>query len=192
MSFWNLSDGEAVTETATKEFDGGGGNMPPIPEGTSVLAMPDEAKWAEDRDNNEYLSIRWHVMKPDAYGNRKIFQKIWCTDGDPRAKDPQKKRDKALKMLAAIDANAGGKLGRKAGKPSDDDLALALINKQMVLRLGEYSMDGDQGGKIEGNYIQAVGSKDKPVSDVKAAPRRASAKPRTETAFDDDEDSVPF
>lgn len=188
MSFWNLSDESAATDTG-KEYDGGG-NLPPIPEGSSVLAMPDEAKWAEDRNNNEYLSIRWRVLKPEAHANRVVFQKLWVTDDDPRAKDADKKRDKAKRMFAAIDANAGGKLSKKASKPTDDELALALINKQMVLRLGVWEMDGDDGKPMSGNYVQAVSDKTKPVSE--GAKPAARVAPKAAPAFDTDLDDVPF
>lgn len=185
MSFWKLSDGESANENDTKEFDGGGGALPPIPEGTTVLAAPDDAKWAEDRSNNEFLSIRWSILKPADYQGRKIFQKMWITDDDPRAKDPAKKRDKAINMLAAIDRNAGGKLGRKDGKPTDDELALALTNKQMTIRLGTYDIKTEDGTSIVGNYVQAVGAKDKPISDNPAPkPTQRNAAP-----LDDD---VPF
>src|SRR5882672_3682202 len=182
MSFWNLGNDTDVSKEGTKEFDGGGGNMEPIPECSSVLAMPDDAKWAEDRDGNEYLSIRWTVLKPEVFLHRKIFSKIWATDDDPRAKDPVKKRDKAKRMLAAIDANAGGKLARKSSKPTDDDLAIALVSKQMVVRVGIWEIDGDN-GKMSGNYIQAVSDKDKPVSIGQSA---IAPKPKLAPIFDDD------
>lgn len=188
MSFWNLSDDTAATDTG-KEYDGGGGNMDPMPEGTSILAMPDETKWAEDRSQNEFLSIRWRVLKPEAYANRVVFQKLWVSDDDPRAKDPAKKKDKAKRMFAAIDANAGGKLGRKNAKPSDDELSLALISKQMVLRLGVWDMTGDDGKAMSGNYVQSVAPKEKPVSEVAAAPKKAPGRP---TPFDEDDSDVPF
>lgn len=194
MSFWNLDDGSNVTETTTKEFDGGGGAMVPIPEGTTVLAMPDDVKWAEDRAGNEFLSLRWLVVKPQSYAGRKIFTKLWLTDDDPRAKDPQKKRDKAKRMLAAIDMNAGSKLGRKTGKPSDDDLAVNLVNKQMAIRLGMYSIDGDQGDKITGNYVQAVSPKDSKISEVPIAKKPASSGSGNSNRISDDldGDDVPF
>lgn len=190
MSFWNLGDDTDVSKESTKEFDGGGGNMEPIPEGSSVLAMPDDAKWAEDRDGNEYLSIRWTVLKPEVFLNRKVFQKLWVTDDDPRAKDPDKKRDKAKRMLAAIDANAGGKLGKKASKPTDDDLAIALVSKQMVLRLGLWEMQGDNGA-MSGNWVQAISGKDKPVAAAETK-RTAPAKPAQTRFADVEDDDVPF
>lgn len=199
MSFWKLSDGESANQSEAKEFDGGGGNLEPIPEGTTVLASPDDAKWAEDRNNNEYLSIRWSILKPVDYQGRKVFQKLWLTDDDPRAKDPAKKRDKAVQMLAAIDRNAGGKLGRKDGKPTDDELALALTNKQMTIRLGMWELEGDDGKPVSGNYVQAVGAKDKPISDNPAPHRgnggntRRAPTPNNAGSFADDlDDDVPF
>lgn len=194
MSFWNLSEGDNAIETTTKEFDGGGGDVVLIPKGSSVLAMPDDVKWAEDRDQNEFLSIRWTVLKPETYLNRKIWQKLWLTDDDPSVvkakKDPAAKRDKAKKMLAAIDANAGGKLGRKAGKPTDDDLAVALINKQMVLRVEVWSIEDRQTGETkEGNWVAAVSGKDKAISVVETA---VKAKPKPGPVSDDLDDDVPF
>lgn len=200
MSFWDLSDGESATDTG-KEFDGGGGNMAPIPEGASVMAMPDEAKWAEDRQNNEYLSIRWRVMKPEAYANRVIFQKLWISDDDPRAKDPAKKRDKAKRMFAAIDANAGGRLGKKGTKPTDDELGIALVSKPMVLKLGIWEMEADDGKPMAGNWVIAVSPKDKPLSlgEEKAAPARNAGnggggrRMNNSNPFESDlDDDIPF
>ena len=43
MGFWNLSDGDNAAKTGT-EYEIPGGNIDPIPAGSSVLAMIDEAK----------------------------------------------------------------------------------------------------------------------------------------------------
>lgn len=193
MSFWSTSDGESAKTTGA-EFDAGGGNMEPIPEGTTVLAMPDDAKWANDRNDNEYLSIRWTVLKPETYLNRKIFQKLWVSDEKPNQKDPAKYKDKQLKMLAAIDTNAGGKLLKIEGKPNDDQLALALTNKQMTLRLGVWAMEGDN-RPMTGNWIQAISDKAKPVSEPapKSSGNGGSYAARGRGGFADDlDDDVPF
>ena len=87
MSFFQTSTGQAVQSTGT--FESGGGNMAPIPEGTQVLAAVDEAKW-DSIKNEDHVSLRWTVMQPEEYKNRKIFQKIKTNDADPA------KRDKAL------------------------------------------------------------------------------------------------
>ena len=179
MSFWNLSDGGNAAATKSTEFDAGGGNMEPIPDGSSVLAMVDEAKW-ETKEGAEYISIRWSVIQPEAYKNRKIFQKLWVLDDDPSAASPDKaakKRDKARRMLAAIDANAGGKLTSQEGKPSTDSMTLHLTNKPMVIKVMLWEIeDRNTGEKIRGNWVSAVGPKGTPthIAEGKApAPRKA-------------------
>lgn len=191
MGFWDNDDGSEIDQT-DGTFDAGGGNMDPIPDGSSVLAMPDEAKWAEDRDGNEHISIRWTVARPEEFANRKIWQKLWVSDDKPRSKDPSKDREKAKRMLMAIDKNAGGKLSRKPGRPSDEDLALALISKPMVIRVGVWDMDGKRG-----NWVQACSPKDHELKTGTTKPSgngggSLSGK-RPKPDFNDDlDDDVPF
>lgn len=191
MSFWQLSDGETAA-TGEKEYEQPSGNLEPIPDGSSVLALIDEAKWNETRDEHaEHISLRWSVMEPAEYANRKIFQKLWVTDDDPNTKDAakmEKKRDKAKRMLAAIDANAGGKLARKAARPTDDDLALALTNRPMIVRCQIWEMKGTDGSTNTGNWISAVHPKSKGV-DVKQTKPAARKTPVHE---DIDDSDVPF
>lgn len=176
MGFWNTSDGEDAAKTGT-EYEIPGGNMDPIPAGSSVLAMIDEAKWDHTQnDAEEYVSLRWSVLAPEEYKNRKVFHKLWVTDHDPNAKDHAKavaKTDKARKMLAAIDANAGGKLTAKDARPSDDDLARALQDRPMVITL--MTWDSNTGG-AGGNWVAAVAPKNKPLKiGDKVAPKAKPA-----------------
>lgn len=193
MSFWNLSDGGDASETGS-EFEIEGGNLAPIPDDSSVLAMLDEAKWAQDREYNNYVSLRWSVAKPEAYANRKIFQKLWVTDDDPKAKDPAKKRDKAKRMLSAIDANAGGKIRKilESRMFTDDDLALSLCNKAMVIKVKTWSMTATDGQAMEGNWVCAVAPKTHSISVAEAVPTRKAtpAKPAAGVAVEDDD--IPF
>ena len=53
-------------------------------------------------------------MKPDEFAKRVIFQKVKVF-GTSRDKDPQATADKAKRMLAAVDQNAGGKLTKVQG-----------------------------------------------------------------------------
>ena len=174
MGFWNLSDGEDAAKTGA-EYEIPGGNMDPIPAGSSVLAMIDEAKWDHTQnDAEEYISLRWTVLAPDEFKNRKVFQKLWVTDHDPNAKDHAKaiaKTDKARKMLAAVDANAGGKLTAKDAKPSSDDLARALQDQPMVITLGVW--ESNTGGNV-GNWVMAVAPKNKPLKIGDKAPAKKS------------------
>jgi len=196
--FWGLSDGATAKDTGD-EFEIPSGNLDPIPDGSSVKAMIDEAKW-DDKDGADFISLRWTVLEPEEYKNRKIFQKLWVTDDDPNAKDQAaaaKKRDKARRMLAAIDANAGGKLTAKPGVPTDETLAACLTNKPMVIKCMEWSMpDREKPGEfITGNWIAAVSPKSNGV-DIKAAKPRAakqamqSGAPAGGASVHDDE--IPF
>jgi len=180
MGFWDLSDGDSAANTGT-EYEVPGGSMEPIPAGSNVLAMIDEIKWETKRDTGEeFISARWTVLAPEEYKNRKVFHKLWVMDLDPSAKDEAtgiKKRDKARKMLAAIDANAGGKLTAKAGRPNDNDL-LAVTNKPMVCTMMIWSMpDTRNGGMMHGNWVSAVaarGSKDIKAAEAKPLPSGGS------------------
>lgn len=191
MGFWDLSDGESAN-TGEKEYEQETGNLSPIPDGSSVMAIIDEAKWQETRERDaEFISLRWSVMEPAEYANRKVFQKLWVTDDDPNAKDADKaakKRDKAKRMLAAIDANAGGKLSKVPRRPSDDDLALALTNRPMIIKCMVWEMKGTDGTMNSGNWIAAVSPKAKGVSMTEAKAPAKKAAP----ASDVDDDDVPF
>jgi hypothetical protein len=197
MSFWDLSDGASAATNATGEFEVGGGNFEPIPAGSSVLAMADEVKWATKPITGErYISVRWVVLSPDEYKNRKQFHKLWVDDFDPEAlkKGQDKaiaKRDKAKNMLANIDANAGGKLVQRLAQtnamPTDDDLAMALLNKPMIITLMIVEGVDQNGNKTANNWVAAVSPKAKGI-DVK--PVRAIPKERVDFANGGDE--IPF
>jgi hypothetical protein len=150
MSFWNLSD---TTEKLPQggEFNAGGGDIEPIPADTQVKAAPDEAKWDTNQEGDSYISLRWSVLAPEQYKNRKVFQKLWVLSNDPNAKDPAKKGDKAKRMLAAIAHNAGGGLLKVEGKPTDQDLQKNLLMKPMALTLQVWEM-----GDGKGNWVQQV------------------------------------
>jgi len=142
MSFWNID------KPTDGNFETGGGDIAPIPKNTSVLAAPDEAKW-DEYNGDRFISIRWAIMAPTEYKNRKIFQKIRVEDSEP------KKQEKAKRMLAAIDANAGGKLMAAGEEPTDKSLTVALCNKPMVLKLQVWEMEIN-GEERSGNWISAV------------------------------------
>jgi hypothetical protein len=206
MGFWDLSDGETAANTGT-EYEVPSGNIEPIPAGSSVLAMIDEVKWETKQTGEEFVSARWTVLAPKEYENRKVFHKLWVMDLDPSAKDQAaglKKRDKARKMLAAIDANAGGKLTAKVGRPTDDDL-LHLTNKPMIATIMTWSMpDTRNGGMMHGNWVSAVASKGaKEIHVAEAKPLPTSGAPARRDDFgvgagqgsarrDLDGDDIPF
>lgn len=185
MSFFTTSTGENAAATATGEFSAGGGDFAPIPKDTRVLAMCDEAKISEYQGQS-YINLKWSIAQPKEYKGRVIFQKIKCWESDSN------KRDKALRMLAAIDANAGGKLAASGAEPTDLSLQTSLTAKPMVLKLGVWDIDGKTG-----NWVQEV-SKHQPKPGTAApapapkpqpAPKPAPVAQSTGVDMDDD---IPF
>lgn len=146
MTFWQTSDNTTVQAAATAEM--GGGNIEPIPSGTQLKACIDEIKW-DTYQNDRYISARWTVLDGE-FKNRKIFHKIRVEDTD------SKKRDKALRMLAAIDTNAGGKLMASQATPDDGALASALCMRPMAIKVQVWIINDDPNDIKKGNWVQAV------------------------------------
>lgn len=203
MSFWDLSDGEQVSTSKEYEAPSGGGNLT-LPDGSSVMASIDECKWHSFQGGEEHISIRWNILAPEDYQGRKIFQKLYPEGDKARAKDAdkaKKKADNAKRMLAAIATNCGGGLMRIAGKPNDEDFALHLTNKPMVIRLGVWEMTNN-GTTAKGNWVQAIAGVDKPVSvdktKVENAPPKQSSAPggvdrvANGTSRYDEDSEIPF
>lgn len=143
MSIFKLSTGKQAVSSGNAEM---GGSLEPIPDGTKVRAIITEAKWDEYQDVR-HIKLRWDVVDGE-YKKRVIYQKVKVFESDADKADRQKM------MLAAIDANAGGKLAAlDKDEPSDVDLSAALCNKPMVIRLGVWEMNDKKG-----NWIQAVQS----------------------------------
>jgi len=167
--FWKLSDNtDLKDEESNGAFDAGGGKIEIIPEGTQALAAIDEAKWDRATDGAKFISLRWTLLQPEELANRKIFQKVWVDDYDPGTFDKEKKptsksvtkKDKAKRMLMAIDANSGGKLAAKGVMPTDIDLTSSLTMKPMVIKIMEWQQtDRMTGALIEGNWVGAVAPK---------------------------------
>lgn len=175
MSFWTLSTGEAVAQE--KEFDMGGGDSQPIPDKTKAISFIEEAKETE-YEGKKYYNVKWKVASGD-YKNRVTFQKIHAFDPDPI------KRDKALKMLMAINMNCGGKLHLLESAPTDMDLMTNLCVKPMMVEYGVWELDDKS---KSGNWIRGVSSA-KGASSKPAAQKPAAASPEPDMSFDD---SVPF
>lgn len=161
MSFWSMSDGNQVE--AKTSYDGASA---PIPENTGLLAAIEEAKWdTSEYVDGKFVNLKWRVAGPDTYKGRVIFQKIKVfTAGDTG--------DKAKRMLAAIDANAGGKLMASGQEPDDMALMSALVGKMMAVKVGIWKQDDGS----TGNWVKAV------------APAKQKPEPKVEE-FDGD---IPF
>ncbi len=204
MSFWDLSDGGAANEDVKTEYEVPGGNLEPIPNNSDVLAYIKAAKWASKKDTEErFIEIQWQVEKPAEFVNRVVFQKLWVDDLDPGAKSEEKareKRDKARRMLATIDANAKGRLMKSGDAPTDDSLALALVDARMVIKCMEWSIPDSAGGDpIRGNWISAVKPKDAETHVGKALPVKSGGnssgdggRPSGGGGVPDFDDEIPF
>lgn len=177
MSFWNLEDNTSAAETGGK-FESGGGSMEPIPDGTAVLAAIEEAKW-DSHEDLHYISLKWRVLTGQ-YEKRVIFQKV-KVNGDSQAKDPAMTKDKAKRMLAAIDTNAGGKLIASGEEPTDAALMSALVGKPMFIKVFVWEMNDKKG-----NWIGAVAPK-KGAQPIEQAPA-----PTPAPSADFGDDDIPF
>lgn len=149
--FWELEDsGEALPTNGS--FESGGGDFDPIPAKTQVLAALKEIKW-DEYEGKTFINGTWIVLAPAEYKGRMVFQKLHVRDADT------KKRDKAKRMTAAIDANAGGKLIAAGGEPTNENMTRFLCNKPMMLMLQVWEFETDDGSKKRGNWVSAVAPK---------------------------------
>ena len=180
MSFWS-SDHKNVGAT----FETGGGDFEPIPANTGCVAAIKQAGWAEYH-GDRYINIQWQILAPEQYKNRVVFQKVRVLDDDAA------KADRAKRMLAAIDANAGGKLLQLDRAPDDSDLALALTGRIMAIKLQVWEMVGDDGQERSGNWVSAVapaGKQKQAAQPAPAVPQPAPVMAAGGMAMDDD---IPF
>ena len=184
MSFWQKQDGSQIENITS--FDAGGGDIKPIPNNTALIAAIEEAKWAE-YDGEHYINLKWRIMRPADYANRVLFHKL-------KVFSP-KQGDKAKQMLAAIDANCGGKLSKLTETPEDMHLMTALVGKPMAVKVQIWDINGKTG-----NWISAVSpAKSQAPQAQTQAPTRPTppqnahnqAKSNAYQAQDDD-DGIPF
>lgn len=177
---------DEVEVPANGEFSPGGGDFELIPANTRVLFEIEAITMEEPNNFNdtEYVNIRWSILKPEIYGNRKVFQKIRVFDKD------KEKRMKARKMLAVIDVNADSRLTKYAEKHkktleefTTEDLTLCLVGKSMS---GVIMVWKDNETKEpKGNWVSTIG----PASSAKVT---ESAKPAAKKSKDIDDSDVPF
>jgi len=169
-NFWEV-EGEVVESSTSHKTEGGGSPMP-IPAGTRVKAMIADIKWETSEREGTFIQINWEVMAPKCYSGRTVRQKLhvrchefatapnWVRETPEKLK---KKRMAALRMLAAIDGNAGGNLHKQQKAPDDIMLQKYLMTKVMTLGLEVFVSDIKDGAKIENevdyfrtNWVRSV------------------------------------
>ena len=158
--FWSVSNGQ-LTSSGTFENNG----ADPIPANTNLKACIDEIEWETAKPEyggDQYIKARWTVLDGE-YKGRKVFQKLRVNDAE--------KRDKAIRMLAAIDANCGGRLMASGQTPDDSMLQMALCNHPMVIKVQVYDIND-----TKGNWVSMVspisGQSQQPMQQ---APQQAAA-----------------
>lgn len=163
---------EGVNQESAGSFEMGGGDLEPIPKGTQVLAVCEEAKNDEYKDEG-FLSVKWRIHKPEQFQNRVIYQKLKVFEQDDA------KAKKARQMLFAIATNAGGKLFdamKAASETTPSDASLTRItNVPMVLKLDVWELDDKS---KSGNWVQAVSpytGKNKPEAQKPAPAAKPAA-----------------
>lgn len=177
MSFWNQEQRDTGGS-----FESGGGTFEPIPANTGCVAAIRQAGWAEYQ-GERYISVHWQILAPEQYKGRMIFQKIRVLDDDPA------KADRAKRMLAAIDTNAGGKLLALDREPTEQDLSSALTGKIQAIKLQVWELEIN-GEERSGNWVSAVAPSKKQQTATKPAPQPAAPRPATEDI--DLDDDIPF
>jgi len=187
-SFWN-SGGEDVRQKIDYEADlPTGEGFEPLPDKTKVLALVTEAGIGE-KDGDRYAFATLEIIKPAAYAKRKLFPRFWVYDDNPHAADKEKKRANDLKRFTKLDGACGGKLARKDNIPSNDDIALALTGKQVIVQV--MLMTPKEAGKEPFNWFADYWAKgQKEIVEVAVPTKGATSKPSF--ADDDDDPDVPF
>ena len=195
MSFWQKQDGSQVENTTS--FEMGGGDIQPIPNNTALIAAIEEAKW-DNYEGDNYISLKWRVMRPAEYANRVLFQKLHVFD--------PKKGDKAKQMLMAIDANCGGKLARLNDAPEDMDLMTALVSKPMAVKVQIWEINGKTGNwisavspaKAQAPQAQNTAPQQAPQTQVRQAPAQNAHNQQKSNGYQpqnnviDDDSDIPF
>ena len=193
-SFWTDEDGKEIGSTDSFELEGG--NLAPMPDGTQVKAVIDEAKW-DSKDECKFISLRWSVLQPEQYKNRKVFQKLWVLGNNPQQSDHDKAKKqgaKARRMLSAIDGNAGGNLVSGGGAPTEQALQKNLIAKPMVIKLAVWEMrDSMSGDVMTGNWVQAVFAKTAEIiTPAASAQKRPPSGNQGVSSMALEDDEIPF
>ena len=145
-----------IQAPADGNFDMGNACFANIPDGTKATAVIEAAQWETFTNQDTgveqtFIKATWSIVEGE-FTARKVFQKMHVQDQDTA------KAQRALQMLAAIDANAGGKIMAAGTMPDDMMLGVSITNVPMVITIAEWSI----GGKT-GNYVSAVSRAQVPV-----------------------------
>ncbi len=187
MSFFTLSNGETIEAISKFENSGFQGI---IPDWTQLICDIVSAKWAmADKRNNDHIVIDLYVVQTGPYKGYTVKHKLHVKDYD------DKKRDKALQMLMVYDTLCKGFLVKadKAGKEmSDAILSNGLVGGEVSVTFAVWEVERDDGSKMEGNWIRAIGPKSKVDQAKNKQIMEKAKKVAEENDFDVYGDEIPF
>lgn len=162
MSFWDLVSEVKAEGKTSAEINVGFGV---VPDGSKVLAQAKSLKWAKFYESDsELLEVVWEVLEPEQLRGIKTQVKHKIKDLDPNVlkkgeKEADTARNNAFRLFAAMDANSGGRIvnymNEKKDWPSEDKIAVALIDKPMIVGFKEWLQENGN----RGNYIYHVAPK---------------------------------
>lgn len=176
MGFWDTSDNKKAFDSASSSFSYESNEYRLIPDDTECLSRIKDIKWL-DYEGVFYINVVWSILEGQ-YKNRLVFQKIKVNERDAS------KRDRAVKMLAAIDSNAGSKLPKHDNAPTDEELSLSLVGAIMIVVVGEWEISGKSG-----NWVKAV----KPSGEHDSASNHEPASASQDIADEEElSDEIPF
>jgi len=199
MTFFKRTDGSTVEPQSSASV---GGFQSLIPDGTQLHCSIAGVQWEDaNRKDNKHIIITLHVTEPGAYRNFTVAHKLHVFD------KLDKKRDKAIEMLATYDTLCRGALLKadKEGKAIVDNntlLARSLNGGNVLATFGVWEMevdDKDENGMVigkrtmTGNWVRELKAA-KPVAEEKAEAveldKKAESQGLDEPVDDYDDDIV--
>ena len=191
MTFFKRTDGSSV-EPQTSAAVGGFQSL--IPDGTqlhcSIAGV--QCENATDR-SNQHIVVTLHVTEPGPYRNFTVAHKLHVLDNS------DKKRDKAIEMLATYDTLCRGALLKadKEGKVIMDNMLLArsLNGGNVLATFGVWEMENKNTGEtMTGNWVREIKAA-KPVAEEKAEAAELDKKAESQgldEPVDDYDDDIVF
>lgn len=151
MSFWKSRTGRPITGDEKSSFLN---DNSVIPEGTLALTEIKSIKLVDNpnatRDpEKKYYEFLFKIVDGDFIG-RTVSGKIKCFFGEP---DPV---DRHLNMLKRIMDLCNLRMSH-SGEPTEKDL-MPMCGKRLGIKIGEWSMTGDDGTPREGNLVRETHS----------------------------------
>ncbi|UOF76743.1 hypothetical protein [Caudoviricetes sp.] len=189
MSLFTLSSGESAVTTKT-EFSS---ETKLIPDGSILLfnisdvLHKDEQEFQSGDTQEEHEAVKLECVDKDYRGTILTLKLYLYSDNDRR-------RDRAVSLLATLDAISGNKLSNAEAKGKTIDtraLRTVLVGQELMVTVGIF----DAGNDRKYNTVQAirgVQKNSKIAQENKAIMKKASEQPQAPDQDYDFNDEIPF